>query len=62
MSSSQSQKQAISVQIRWMIRRDMPEVLRIENDSFELGRHSSSLDDAFSIALMASSSGSTSTR
>ena len=35
MSSSQSQKQAISVQIRWMIRRDMPEVLRIENDSFE---------------------------
>lgn len=35
MSSSQSQKQAIGVQIRWMIRRDMPEVLRIENDSFE---------------------------
>ena len=35
MSSGQFQKQAISVQIRWMIRRDMPEVLRIENDSFE---------------------------
>src|SRR5262252_9584455 len=34
-SSSQYQKQAIAVQIRWMIRRDMPEVLRIENDSFE---------------------------
>jgi ribosomal-protein-alanine N-acetyltransferase len=34
-SFSPSQKQAIGVQIRWMIRRDMPEVLRIENDSFE---------------------------
>jgi [ribosomal protein S18]-alanine N-acetyltransferase len=34
-SSGQFQKQAVSVQIRWMIRRDMPEVLRIENESFE---------------------------
>lgn len=29
------QKQGISVHIRWMIRRDMPEVLDIENRSFE---------------------------
>lgn len=35
MSSGQYQKQAVSVQIRWMIRRDMPEVLKIENASFE---------------------------
>ena len=35
MSSGQYQKQAVSVQIRWMIRRDMPEVLKIENESFE---------------------------
>jgi len=34
-SSGQFQKQAVSVQIRWMIRRDMPEVLKIENESFE---------------------------
>jgi len=34
-SSGQYQKQAVSVQIRWMIRRDMPEVLRIEHESFE---------------------------
>jgi len=34
-SSGQYQKQAVSVQIRWMIRRDMPEVLKIENESFE---------------------------
>ena len=27
--------QALKVHIRWMIRRDMPEVLAIENDSFE---------------------------
>ncbi|MCA9111114.1 MAG: GNAT family N-acetyltransferase, partial [Planctomycetaceae bacterium] len=31
-SSSPSQ---IDVQIRWLIRRDMPEVLRIEQESFE---------------------------
>ncbi len=35
MSSGPSQKQAVSVQIRWMIRRDMPEVLRIERESFD---------------------------
>ena len=35
MSSGQYQKQAVSVQIRWMIRRDMPEVLKIEHESFE---------------------------
>jgi ribosomal-protein-alanine N-acetyltransferase len=30
-----SQKQAVCVHIRWMIRRDMPEVLEIENENFE---------------------------
>lgn len=35
MSSGQSHKQALNVQIRWMIRRDMAEVLDIERDSFE---------------------------
>jgi [ribosomal protein S18]-alanine N-acetyltransferase len=35
MSSSQYQKQVVGIQIRWMIRRDMPEVLKIENTSFE---------------------------
>ncbi|MBS0265576.1 MAG: ribosomal protein S18-alanine N-acetyltransferase [Planctomycetes bacterium] len=34
-SSSQFQKQEVAVQIRWMIRRDMPDVLKIENASFE---------------------------
>ena len=29
------QKQQLSVHIRWMIRRDMPDVLEIENSSFE---------------------------
>ena len=29
------QKQEVRVHIRWMIRRDMPEVLEIENQSFE---------------------------
>ena len=29
------QKQDVRVHIRWMIRRDMPEVLAIENESFE---------------------------
>ena len=28
-------KQNVCVHIRWMIRRDMPEVLSIENESFE---------------------------
>jgi len=35
MSSGASQRQAVRVQIRWMIRRDMPEVLQIERESFE---------------------------
>src|SRR5687768_17120712 len=30
-----SQKQSLSVHIRWMIRRDMPEVMEIEQRSFE---------------------------
>ena len=30
-----TQKQDVRVHIRWMIRRDMPEVLEIENESFE---------------------------
>ena len=28
-------KQQLKVHIRWMIRRDMPEVLDVENDGFE---------------------------
>ena len=32
---STKRKQEVSVHIRWMIRRDMPEVLEIENRSFE---------------------------
>lgn len=32
---SSDQKQEVRVHIRWMIRRDMPEVLAIEADSFE---------------------------
>lgn len=32
---STAQKQKVCVHIRWMIRRDMPEVMRIENISFE---------------------------
>ncbi len=35
MSWLQSQHQALKVQIRWLIRRDMPEVLEIERQSFE---------------------------
>jgi [ribosomal protein S18]-alanine N-acetyltransferase len=35
MSFSPSQQQRCAVQIRWMIRRDMPEVLDIEQQSFE---------------------------
>jgi [ribosomal protein S18]-alanine N-acetyltransferase len=34
-SSGQSQQQSLKVQIRWMIRRDMAEVLAIEGQSFE---------------------------
>ena len=32
---SSGQKQEVRVHIRWMIRRDMPEVLAIESQSFE---------------------------
>ncbi len=35
MTSQQKQKRQLTVHIRWMIRRDMPEVLEIENKSFE---------------------------
>lgn len=35
MSTRQSQREDLKVQIRWMIRRDMNEVLRIEQDSFD---------------------------
>ena len=35
MSSTHSQRQQLDVQIRWLIRRDMPEVLKIERESFE---------------------------
>ncbi|MFO1095060.1 MAG: hypothetical protein U0992_17400 [Planctomycetaceae bacterium] len=35
MSIGQQQKQHLDVQIRWLIRRDMPEVLKIERESFE---------------------------
>lgn len=34
-TSSESQDQQLRVHIRWMIRRDMPEVLGIERESFE---------------------------
>src|ERR1700676_2718981 len=35
MSMSRTQKEQLRVHIRWMIRRDMPEVLQIEQDSFD---------------------------
>ncbi len=35
MSLNQHSNQDLMVQIRWLIRRDMPEVLRIEQESFE---------------------------
>lgn len=35
MSTGSTHKQTAAVQIRWMIRRDMDEVLRIEQESFE---------------------------
>src|SRR6267378_7874614 len=35
MSSSRTEKEQIRVHIRWMIRRDMPEVLQAEQESFE---------------------------
>ena len=35
MSIGRTQKEQLRVHIRWMIRRDMPEVLQIEQDSFD---------------------------
>ena len=35
MTSQQKQKRQLTVHIRWMIRRDMPEVLDIESRSFD---------------------------
>jgi [ribosomal protein S18]-alanine N-acetyltransferase len=35
MSTSRAQKELVKVHIRWMIRRDMPEVLQTEQESFE---------------------------
>ena len=34
MSTSRAQKELLRVHIRWMIRRDMPEVLHTEQQSF----------------------------
>jgi ribosomal-protein-alanine N-acetyltransferase len=35
MNTNRAEKEQVRVHIRWMIRRDMPEVLRTEQDSFE---------------------------
>ena len=35
MSSNRTEKEQVKVHIRWMIRRDMPEVLQTEQESFE---------------------------
>jgi ribosomal-protein-alanine N-acetyltransferase len=35
MSTGRTEKEQVRVHIRWMIRRDMPEVLQAETDSFE---------------------------
>ena len=35
MSTGRTEKEQLKVHIRWMIRRDMPEVLQTEQDSFE---------------------------
>ena len=35
MSANRAEKEQIRVHIRWMIRRDMPEVLQTEQESFE---------------------------
>jgi ribosomal-protein-alanine N-acetyltransferase len=35
MSTSRTEKEQVRVHIRWMIRRDMPEVLQTEGESFE---------------------------
>jgi len=36
MSASRTEKEQLRVHIRWMIRRDMPEVLQTETESFEV--------------------------
>ena len=35
MNTSRTEKELARVHIRWMIRRDMPEVLQTEQESFE---------------------------
>ena len=35
MSTGRTEKEQVRVHIRWMIRRDMPEVLQTEQESFE---------------------------
>ncbi len=35
MSTNRTEKEQVRVHIRWMIRRDMPEVLQTEQESFE---------------------------
>src|ERR671936_1313874 len=35
MSTNRAEKEQVRVHIRWMIRRDMPEVLQTEQESFE---------------------------
>ena len=35
MSTGRTEKEQVRVHIRWMIRRDMPEVLHTEQQSFE---------------------------
>ena len=35
MSTGRTEKEQVRVHIRWMIRRDMPEVLQAEQESFE---------------------------
>ena len=35
MSANRTEKEQVRVHIRWMIRRDMPEVLQTEQESFE---------------------------
>ena len=35
MSTGRTEKDQVRVHIRWMIRRDMPEVLQTEQESFE---------------------------
>ena len=35
MNASRTEKEQVRVHIRWMIRRDMPEVLQTEQESFD---------------------------